>query len=45
MEKIKQDLNTFLVDAFNTLMQIEENYYYYQLLLKGNSNDSFKKYI
>ncbi|MBQ3588705.1 MAG: MarR family transcriptional regulator [Oscillospiraceae bacterium] len=26
MEKIKHDINTFLVDAFNSLMQIEENY-------------------
>lgn len=26
MEKIKHDINTFLVDAFNSLMRIEENY-------------------
>ncbi|MBR4036750.1 MAG: MarR family transcriptional regulator [Oscillospiraceae bacterium] len=26
MEKIKQDINTFLVDAFNSLLQIEEDF-------------------
>ncbi|MBQ3009455.1 MAG: MarR family transcriptional regulator, partial [Oscillospiraceae bacterium] len=26
MEKIKKDLNTFLVDAFNSILRIEEDY-------------------
>lgn len=26
MDKIKQDINTFLVDAFNSLLQIEEDF-------------------
>ena len=26
MEKIKQDLNSFLVDAFNSLLRVEEDY-------------------
>ena len=26
MEKFKQDINTFLVDAFNSLLQIEEEF-------------------
>ncbi|MBR5875069.1 MAG: MarR family transcriptional regulator [Oscillospiraceae bacterium] len=34
MEKFKQDINTFLVDAFNSLLQIEEDF-----LAKGQFNN------
>ena len=34
MDKFKQDINTFLVDAFNSLLQIEEDF-----LAKGQFNN------